>query len=176
MDNRIPSETKSLLEKWGYTVLETNEGKTRLYFEDSTIVGSVYFLESSESLESEWEKMQEQFFTRYAPNLRNAGQKSLNVNLVFLISEEIASSIVESLEYNFVASRKIVRSGITLGTLEQALTPLAPILATGTFAVEDPVQILRENLRFSNNEMEAMVENDPDRLIRLKLETLRNEN
>ena len=176
MDVKILQESKKLLEHWGYTAIFAPDSTSPLYFEDSVVVGAIYLLDSTVNLESSWERLQESFFSRYAPDLRNAGQKSLNVILVFLVTEEKETALSESLDYNFVASRKIVRTGIKLGTLLSALTPLAPLLSKSTLTLEDPLQILKDRLEFKDIEMEAVIDKDSDRLVKLKLEALRNEN
>lgn len=175
VEQDILDASKAFLREWGYEVVPSSAGEPNLYFENRILVGAVYVLKNIEELRGNWESIQESFFRRHAPGLRASGQKSLNVVLAYLIVDETTSSIIEELEYNFVASRKIIRVGVCSENVADCLLPLAPILSEKKFTLQDPIEVLQNTLRFSPQEMEALLDADEDRLIRLKLEAIRSE-
>lgn len=163
----IIDQAETILELWKYKVLRYDG---YLAFEDATLVGCVAAFETLTSLESNWEAIQNSFFSRFALDLRRSGEKSLNVNLLLLVVENGEDKLVRNLENDFVAARKIVRTGVTHTTVKESLLSLAEIQNKAPLQINDPLEVLRDELGFDDKQFEALLDEDDGRLLRLALE------
>lgn len=163
---------RNRLVEWGYGV-QSQKLMTTAYFEDDVVVGMVAVYETPVELLEHWQRRQESFFRQFAPRLRAAGSKSMNVVLVFVSRSEGSERELIAIEEDFSSARKIARSGVnTEALLTRALLPLGPIASVPSFDSVDPIEELRSRLELPPNAFDALIAGDTNRLIKLIEATL----
>jgi hypothetical protein len=139
----ISSESEALLRKAGYAV--RRDGKRRLLFEDSAVLGFIMSFENEQAIIDNWKDVEAQFVTDYASILRGS-EKAWSGYSIFLTSAVTtrghAVKLIE-IEEDFVSTRKIARSGVV--DARNLTAAIAPLLAVQDLVNLDPI-VLQENL------------------------------
>jgi hypothetical protein len=142
-------EGDSILKAAGYRTARSLEVEEVLVFEDDTVLGFVAVYSDSQSLVESWQRHQDAFLRRHAPQLRRDPSKAWNTYSVFLTGAPVDQTAwtMMDIEADVHATRKIVRGGIiTRDDVAQALAPLLPLsLPLGT-AERNADAVLKEKL------------------------------
>jgi hypothetical protein len=143
----IATQAELLLRDAGYESWQlTIASPPVLCFESATIIGFLHVFDTAAQLIDNWAAAQNLVLSRYAANLRHAGEKAWNVYSVFLTSERNADKRrqVERLEEDFTLTRKIARTNLQLPEdVKVALMPLLPIRAQPTLSFDNVEDRLR---------------------------------
>lgn len=134
-------EVRAVLDAAGYRTLMPQPTVPSLYFEDLSVLGVVYVVDTVQQLLSGWEHLQDSFLRDNASRLVVDPFKAWNCYSVFLTDEQPAkndASALFSIEEDFRGTRKIVRAGVsTRHDIERALAPLLPLRRLLTLAPDD---------------------------------------
>lgn len=133
MDNgSLTSHTEILLGNAGYATWPQLGGtQPVICFEDNTIAGFIHVFADPDALIAGWETAQNSALARNAAALRGAGDKAWNIYSVLLTTAPASkeqAAVLDAIEENFEATRKIACAGITTALdVAAALQPLLPI-------------------------------------------------
>jgi hypothetical protein len=146
----LPHEVQNILEESGYITLPITTPPGSIIFEDASLIGIVFSIESLQELLSHWREMQDQFLATFARQMAGEPNKSWNAYSVFLTTHEPRaeqrSSIVE-IEENLRGTRKIVGTGlVSVKDLVACLLPLLSIRHSIRLSTEDYVSRLKDRI------------------------------
>lgn len=152
MDDRsLTSQVEILLGNAGYATWPQLGGtQPVICFEDSTVAGFVHVFANSDALIAGWEIAQNSVLARNAAALRGAGDKAWNIYTVLLTAAPASkeqAALLDAIEENFEATRKIACAGIATPTdVIAALQPLLPIQSQSHIGATDYEARLRAGL------------------------------
>jgi hypothetical protein len=147
-------ETQNVLEKFGYEVSLQNSNRQLITFEDESIIGFVYILDSVSSIIDNWEEYQDQTLIKYAGILNADPNKSWNVYTIFLTdggSVDSQQHRLSTIEDDLRGTRKIIGSDIKSSkALIQALLPILPIQIRANIGHIEGISSLKERLEIAD--------------------------
>jgi hypothetical protein len=118
---------RGVLSEAGYQTVSVGSS---LLFEDASILGVFYEVDTVEEMLSNWESLQDRFLKECAPRLIVDPLKAWNCYTVLLTGEAAdrkQASTLHQIEEDFRGTRKIIRDGVaTRAEIETALAPLIP--------------------------------------------------
>jgi hypothetical protein len=172
----LVEESRSILRKAGYRVLQPHQSPSVLYFEDESVYGFVSVFPTTEEIIANWKEEQDGFLKLHVESLRTATGKAWNAYSIFLTearpSPESQAELL-AIEEDFRGTRKVARSHLkTSDDVHRALFPVLPIGNLVTLQAEDLRSRLRQRLGFLNDkEIAALLESgDVEHLVSLFLE------
>lgn len=126
------STSQLLLRDAGFTVrLNSVARKPVVCFEDTALLGFCSAFEHTEELLEGWKPFETEILSRFAPDIRAAGEKAWNVYCVFLCggsSDAVQRRMVSWIEEDLERTRKIAASDIpSREDLVRVLLPVLPI-------------------------------------------------
>lgn len=140
MSNAL-AEARAILDSAGYRTMTPHPSADHIYFEDGSILGALYVLDSISSIVTTWESLQDAFLTTNAVRLNADPLKAWNCYTAFLTAappSKADMSTLANIEEDFRGTRKLVRAGVmTRGEIETALAPLLPLRRLLTLAPDD---------------------------------------
>ncbi len=120
-------------------------------FEDEVLMGFVSIFDTSASLLSDWRATETSLLRRYAPSLRDAGDKAWNVYSIFLCSASAVENeerAVRWIEEDLEQTRKLAACGISnRDDLMRALLPILPLQYQPALEPEDLTNRLKQRIR-----------------------------
>lgn len=120
-------------------------------FEDDTVMGFACVFADPSDLVASWKDKETLVLNRFAPSLRNAGEKAWNVYCLFLctaVAETEQDRQVRWIEENQERTRKIAACGLaTREDLNRALLPILPLQHQPALQLQDVTERLRTRIR-----------------------------
>jgi hypothetical protein len=128
----VLSSVQVILRSSGYSVrLEALSKAPLVCFEDETILGFCFSFDQPQDLIERWKAVESEILTRFAPQMRGAGDKAWNVYSVFLCPSPADPSqkrAINWIEEDLDRTRKIAGSGIAnREDLIRLMLPVLPI-------------------------------------------------
>lgn len=121
-------DIQSVLASADYRVAFPSQDSASMYFEDESLLGAVFVMDSVDALLDGWEHTQDTFLRRHGSAFSSDPFKAWNCYTVFLTSESRGSvdrSRLIAIEEDFRGSRKLVGTGVaSKPDIERALAPL----------------------------------------------------
>jgi hypothetical protein len=147
----VRSLVQVVLQQAGYrTWLADVERMAVACFEDDAVMGFTCVFDDAGQLLHRWKSMEMAFLTRYADDMRQAGEKAWNVYSIFLSSEPadaVQAREIGWIEEDLERTRKLAAAGV-IGRdgLITALLPIMPLQYRPRLDVEDATQRLRRRI------------------------------
>lgn len=169
------SSTQIVLRDAGYvTRLISIDRNPIVCFEDEVLTGFACVFKDVLTLLEKWRHLETALLTRYAPNLRNAGDKAWNVYVLFLCDKYADSTQARQIawvEENLERTRKIAAAGLSSREiLIEAILPVLPLQFQPELRLEDVTERLLTRIRAITPQAADAVLNDalaPTEVVRL---------
>lgn len=162
-------DARSILEGANYRTLFPKPDAKSFYFEDSTVLGVLYVVESVAALIDDWEQLQDTFLRSNAHRLAVSPHKAWNCYTVLLTTQapgKVESGQLFNIEENFRATRKIARGGLkSRSDIEVAIAPLLPLRRLLSLHSDDVKSTLMTRLGGSGNPISGVLKDlDPKQI------------
>jgi hypothetical protein len=147
----VRSLVQVVLQNAGYrTWLADIERMAVACFEDDAVMGFASVFDDAAQLLQRWKAVEMAFLTRYADDMRQAGEKAWNVYSIFLSSgsaDSVQAREIRWIEEDLERTRKLAASGVVgRDGLVTALLPIMPLQYRPRLDVEDATQRLRRRI------------------------------
>ena len=159
-----------VLREAGYRVRD-RKPKEEALFEDDTVMGIVVAYPDARALLDGWQREQDRFLGECANQIRRAPSKAWNMYTVHLTGTAAGVkdvAVLNRIEEDFRATRKIARVAGSREEVVQALLPLLPLQAYVSGSVEGLPDRLRRVLKLRPETLTAVL-NSPSEEIAKKL-------
>ncbi|HVL69395.1 MAG TPA: hypothetical protein VM364_19210 [Vicinamibacterales bacterium] len=119
-------------------------------FEDDAVMGFACIFEDAATLLERWRSVETAFLTRYAEDIKTAGDKAWNVYSAFLCAgpaDAVQAREIRWIEEDLERTRKLAATGVvSRDELITALLPVLPFQYQPRLDVEDLTQRLRKRI------------------------------
>ncbi len=145
------STSQILLRDAGFYVrLQSVSGAPVICFEDEALIGFCSFFEEPQELIDRWKAFEGDILSRFAPQIRTAGDKAWNVYCVFLCAvpaDGLQKRAVGWIEEDLERTRKVAGCGIaSREDLIRVLLPVLPVQYQPVLQQEDLTERLRRRI------------------------------
>ncbi len=148
--NQLLQDVESVLAAADYRVFVPRSETPAAYFEDESVLGVVYVLQTVAELQQSWEQLQDMFLRENGSLFSDAPTKAWNCYSVFLTRDSadgVDRSKLNAIEEDFRGTRKIVGVGVTTPEdAEAVLAPLLPLRHLHLSSTDNLLQDLRKRL------------------------------
>lgn len=147
----LRSMVQVVLQQAGYrTWLADIERLAVVCFEDDAVMGFACIFEDAAALLHRWRLVETAFLTRYAEDIKAAGEKAWNVYSAFLCAaaaDAVQAREIRWIEEDLERTRKLAATGLAnRDELVAALLPILPFRYQPQLDVEDLTQRLRRRI------------------------------
>lgn len=145
------SNVHLVLQAAGYNTWDATAGDVPVVaFEDDAVMGFACVFDSAATLLAGWPQAETILLSRYAAQLRRAGEKAWNVYCALLATARATDDErrqVRWVEENLERTRKVTATGVlTRDDVVTALLPLLPIVSKPILPQEEPTQRLQRRI------------------------------